>query len=145
MGPTGSPLEIPQNKKIVIIDSEAGNVGLLKALKENNNEVIFVTYPDIKTRKLTSVDIVIINASPEIAEELQELKIFGENTKVIVSVNSSMQCMMKGICGQCIQKVKGEQKYIFACSCQNQNAEIVDFNSLKTRLRQNSLQEKMRK
>ncbi|AFC73679.1 FAD-dependent oxidoreductase [Rickettsia montanensis] len=147
MGPTGSPLEIPQNKKIVIVDFEAGNIGLLKVLKENNNEVIFVTYPDIKIRKLVSMDIAIINASPEIIEELQSLKneIFSENTKIIVSVNSSMQCMMKGICGQCIQKVKGEQKYIFACSQQNQNAEIVDFKSLKTRLRQNSLQAKMRK
>ncbi|MCC8467523.1 MAG: 2-polyprenylphenol hydroxylase, partial [Rickettsia endosymbiont of Eriopis connexa] len=145
MGPTGSPLEIPQNKKIVIVDSEVGNIGLLKVLKENNNEVIFVSYSDIKIRKLVSVDIVIINASPEIIEELQSLKneIFSENTKLIVSVNSSMQCMMKGICGQCIQKVKGEQKYIFACSQQNQNAEIIDFKSLKTRLRQNSLQEKV--
>ncbi|WP_341787280.1 palindromic element RPE4 domain-containing protein [Rickettsia endosymbiont of Cantharis rufa] len=147
MGPTGSPLEIPQNKKIVIIDSEVGNVGLLKVLKENNNEVILVTYPDIKNHKLTSVDRVIINASPEIIEELQSLKneIFGEDIELIVSVNSSMQCMMKGICGQCIQKVKGEQKYIFACSFQNQKAEMIDFKSLKTRLRQNSLQEKMRK
>ncbi len=145
MGPTGSPLEIPQNKKIVIVDSEVGNIGLLKVLKENNNEVIFVTYPDIKIRKLVSVDIVIINASPDIIEELQSLKneIFGENTELIVSVNSSMQCMMKGICGQCIQKVKEEQKYIFACICQNQKAEIIDFKSLKTRLRQNSLQEKI--
>ncbi|ABV72958.1 putative bifunctional glutamate synthase subunit beta/2-polyprenylphenol hydroxylase [Rickettsia canadensis str. McKiel] len=147
MGPTGIPLEIPQNKKIVIVDSKVSNVSLLKVLKENNNEVIFFTYPDIKTRKLTSVDRVIINASPEIIEELQSLKneIFGENTELIVSVNSSMQCMMKGICGQCIQKVRGEQKYIFACSCQNQKAEIVDFESLKTRLRKNSLQEKMRR
>ncbi len=145
MGPTGSPLEIPQNKKIVVVDSEVGNIGLLKVLKENNNEVIFFTYPNIKNHKLTSVDIVIINASPDIIEELQSLKneIFGENTELIVSVNLSMQCMMKGICGQCIQKVKGEQKYIFACICQNQKAEIVDFKSLKTRLRQNSLQEKM--
>ncbi|KJV81673.1 pyridine nucleotide-disulfide oxidoreductase family protein [Rickettsia hoogstraalii str. RCCE3] len=145
MGPTGSPLEIPQNKKIVIVDSECTNIGLLKVLKENNNEVIFFTYPNIKNHKLTSVDIVIINASPDIIEELQSLKneIFGENTELIVSVNSSMQCMMKGICGQCIQKVKGEQKYIFACICQNQKAEIIDFKSLKTRLRQNSLQEKI--
>ncbi|MGL4226680.1 MAG: 2-polyprenylphenol hydroxylase, partial [Rickettsia sp.] len=91
MGPTGSPLEIPQNKKIVIIDSEVGNVGLLKVLKDNNNEVIFVTYPDIKNHKLTSVDRVIINASSEIIEELQSLKneIFGEDTELIVSVNSS--------------------------------------------------------
>ncbi|HJD68030.1 MAG TPA: palindromic element RPE4 domain-containing protein [Rickettsia endosymbiont of Bembidion lapponicum] len=141
MGPSGMPLEIPKNKKIVIVDSEPNNV-LIKTLKDNNNEVMFFTYPEIKTQKLTSVDRVIINASPEIAEEL---KIFGESAEIIVSVNSSMQCMMKGICGQCIQKVEDERKYIFACSCQNQKAEIVNFESLKTRLRQNSLQEKMKK
>ncbi|HJD64767.1 MAG TPA: FAD-dependent oxidoreductase [Rickettsia endosymbiont of Diachasma alloeum] len=144
MGPSGMPLEIPKNKKIVIVDSEPNNV-LIKTLKDNNNEVMFFTYSEIKTQKLTSVDRVIINASPEIAEELKSLKIFGESAEIIVSVNSSMQCMMKGICGQCIQKVEDERKYIFACSCQNQKAEIVDFESLKTRLRQNSLQEKMKK
>ncbi|WP_341791653.1 palindromic element RPE4 domain-containing protein [Rickettsia endosymbiont of Gonocerus acuteangulatus] len=144
MGPSGMPLEIPNNKRIVIVDFEPNNV-LIKTLKDNNNEVMFFTYPEIKTQKLTSVDRVIINASPEIAEELKSLKIFGENAEIIVSVNSSMQCMMKGICGQCIQKVEDERKYIFACSCQNQKAEIVDFESLKTRLRQNSLQEKMKK
>ncbi|KJV92614.1 palindromic element RPE4 domain-containing protein [Rickettsia bellii] len=144
MGPSGMPLEIPSNKRIVVIDTEPNNI-LIKALKDNNNEVMFFTYPEIKTQKLTSVDRVIINASPEIAEELQSLKIFGESAEIIVSVNSSMQCMMKGICGQCIQKVEDERKYIFACSCQNQKAEIVDFESLKTRLRQNSLQEKMKK
>ena len=144
MGPSGMPLEIPSNKRIVVIDTEPNNI-LIKALKDNNNEVMFFTYPEIKTQKLTSVDRVIINASPEIAEELKSLKIFGESAEIIVSVNSSMQCMMKGICGQCIQKVEDERKYIFACSCQNQKAEIVDFESLKTRLRQNSLQEKMKK
>ncbi|XVN41098.1 MAG: FAD-dependent oxidoreductase [Rickettsia endosymbiont of Argas persicus] len=144
MGPSGMPLEIPKNKKIVVIDSEPSNI-LIKTLKDNNNEVMFFTYHEIKTQKLTSVDKVIINASPEIAKELQASKIFSENAEIIVSVNSSMQCMMKGICGQCIQKVEDERKYIFACSCQNQNAEIIDFKSLKTRLRQNSLQEKMKK
>ncbi|WP_342170009.1 FAD-dependent oxidoreductase [Rickettsia endosymbiont of Seladonia tumulorum] len=144
MGPSGMPLEIPNNKRIIVIDTEPNNV-LIKTLKDNNNEVMFFTYPEIKTQKLTLIDRVIINASPEIAEELKSLKIFGESAEIIVSVNSSMQCMMKGICGQCIQKVEDERKYIFACSCQNQKAEIVDFESLKIRLHQNSLQEKMKK
>ncbi|HJD55771.1 MAG TPA: FAD-dependent oxidoreductase [Rickettsia endosymbiont of Pyrocoelia pectoralis] len=146
MGPTGSPIKIPKNKKIVIIDSFA-NKPLIKALKENNNEVMFFTYPEIKLHKLTSTHIVFVNASPEIIEEVQGLRgeIFGENTEIIVSVNSSMQCMMKGICGQCIQKVEDERKYIFACKNQNQKIEIVDLKSLKTRLLQNSLQEKIQK
>lgn len=144
MGPSGMPLEIPNSKRIVVIDTEPNNI-LIKVLKDNNNEVMFFTYHEIKTQKLALVDRVIINASPEIAEELQGLKIFDENTEIIVIVNPSMQCMMKGICGQCIQKVEDERKYIFACSYQNQKAEIVHFESLKTRLRHNSLQEKMKK
>ncbi|MGX6960057.1 MAG: FAD-dependent oxidoreductase [Rickettsia endosymbiont of Pentastiridius leporinus] len=146
MGPTGAPIEIPKNKKIVVIDSFA-NKSLIKALKENNNEVMFFTYPEIKVQKLTSTNIVFVNALPEIAQELQGLRgeIFGENTEIIVSVNSSMQCMMKGICGQCIQKVEDERNYVFACSCQNQKIEIVNLKSLKTRLLQNALQEKVQK
>ena len=159
MGPTGVQAEVLKNKKIVVIDSGfAGTSSLLplvKSLKENNCEVIFFTGSNliddikcyVKTRKLTFIDRVIINASPKVTQELQSLKnkIFGQNTEMIVNVNSSMQCMMKGVCGQCIQKIKGKKKYIFACSYQSQKAEIIDFKSLKTRLYQNSLQEKMRK
>ncbi|MDA9163659.1 2-polyprenylphenol hydroxylase, partial [Rickettsiaceae bacterium] len=61
---------------------------------------------------------------------------------MICSINSPMQCMMKGICGQCIQKVDNKNGYIFSCACQDQDSDIVDFNALKQRLSQNSLLEK---
>ena len=72
----------------------------------------------------------------------QKSKLFG-NTKMICSINSPMQCMMKGICGQCIQKVTDERKYIFSCACQDQDSDIIDFDILKNRLQQNSLLEKI--
>jgi len=62
---------------------------------------------------------------------------------LICSINSPMQCMMKGICGNCIQKVHTDLGYVFTCTCQDQDAEIIDFNCLHDRLAQNSLQEKM--
>ena len=68
--------------------------------------------------------------------------IFG-NVEMICSINSPMQCMMKGICGQCIQKVSDNRGYIFSCICQDQSADIVDFEILKNRLQQNSLLEKI--
>ena len=71
----------------------------------------------------------------------QKLTLFG-NIKMICSINSPMQCMMKGICGQCIQKVTDSREYIFSCSCQDQDSDIIDFDILKKRLQQNSLSEK---
>lgn len=61
------------------------------------------------------------------------------------SVNASMQCMMKGICGQCLQAVRdpitGQKSYIFACEAQDQPLFAVDFEELKGRLAQNRVLE----
>jgi NADPH-dependent glutamate synthase beta subunit-like oxidoreductase/NAD(P)H-flavin reductase len=67
----------------------------------------------------------------------------------IASINSPMQCMMKGICAQCLQlhidPLTGEQHYVYSCATQDQDMEQVSFANLADRLRQNSLQEKMTK
>lgn len=66
--------------------------------------------------------------------------------KAIMSLNSSMQCMMKEICGQCIQMtmdpVTQKTRVIFACSAQDQGLDEVNFDILHSRLKQNSLLEK---
>jgi NADPH-dependent glutamate synthase beta subunit-like oxidoreductase/NAD(P)H-flavin reductase len=91
------------------------------------------------------VDRIIAIGSASMMEAVKDIKdeFFGKETELIVSINSPMQCMMKGICGQCLQKVTDQRKYIFTCACQDQNAEIIDFTGLKNRLEQNSLQEKL--
>ncbi len=65
----------------------------------------------------------------------------------IGSINSPMQCMMKEICAQCLQPHKnpetGEITYIFSCFNQDQPLDQVDFTGLASRLRQNSVQEKL--
>jgi NADPH-dependent glutamate synthase beta subunit-like oxidoreductase/NAD(P)H-flavin reductase len=69
------------------------------------------------------------------------------NHQAIASINSPMQCMMKEICGQCLQKhydpLSGLTSYVYSCNIQDQNMDVVDFASLKDRLGQNSLQEKL--
>lgn len=65
----------------------------------------------------------------------------------IGSINSPMQCMMKEICAQCLQPHKnpetGEITYVFSCFNQDQSLDQVDFGGLASRLRQNSVQEKL--
>ena len=67
----------------------------------------------------------------------------------IGSINSPMQCMMKEICGQCLQlhrdPVTNEETVVFSCFNQDQLLDHVDFPVLRGRLSQNSVQEKMTK
>ena len=67
----------------------------------------------------------------------------------IGSINSPMQCMMKEICAQCLQlhrdPVTGEETAVFSCYNQDQPLDKVDFSSLRTRLTQNTVQEKLTK
>lgn len=77
-----------------------------------------------------------------------QLKHLFKNSHIgIASINSPMQCMMKEICGQCIQRHvdrnTGEESYVFSCLNQDQDMDKVDFKHLKARLTQNCLQEKL--
>ncbi len=65
----------------------------------------------------------------------------------IGSINSPMQCMMKEVCAQCLQRHvdpdTGREEFIFSCYNQDQDLDRVDFDNLQARLRQNSVQEKL--
>jgi NADPH-dependent glutamate synthase beta subunit-like oxidoreductase/NAD(P)H-flavin reductase len=63
-----------------------------------------------------------------------------------VSVHAPMQCMLKGICAQCLQwqqdpKTKQRTKAVFACSWQDQPLDLIEIDNLDERLQQNWLQE----
>jgi S-adenosylmethionine/arginine decarboxylase-like enzyme len=55
--------------------------------------------------------------------------------------------MMKEICGQCLQLHRspetGAETVVFTCACQDQPLDAVDFSVLRSRLNQNSVQEKL--
>jgi NADPH-dependent glutamate synthase beta subunit-like oxidoreductase/NAD(P)H-flavin reductase len=65
----------------------------------------------------------------------------------IGSINSPMQCMMKEVCAQCLQKLvdprTGKETIVFSCFNQDQELDAVDFPNLAARLRANSVQEKL--
>ncbi len=67
--------------------------------------------------------------------------------RAVASINSPMQCMMKEICAQCLQlhkdPVTGAETVVFSCFNQDQGLDEVDFASLRSRLNQNGVQEKL--
>ncbi|MDT7540732.1 MAG: hypothetical protein QOE33_636 [Acidobacteriota bacterium] len=64
----------------------------------------------------------------------------------IGSINSPMQCMMKEVCAQCLQRhvdpQTGAESFVFSCFNQDQLLDHVDFQNLNARLRANTVQEK---
>ncbi|MCG3115795.1 MAG: FAD-dependent oxidoreductase [Candidatus Manganitrophus sp. SA1] len=73
---------------------------------------------------------------------------FKENHTAIASINSTMQCMMKEVCAQCLQrqvdpKTGAQIEPVFTCYNQDQKMDEVDFPNLNARLKQNSVQEKL--
>ncbi len=71
-----------------------------------------------------------------------------KNPIVRGSVYSSMQCMLKGVCAQCLQwqidpETGKRTKAVFACSWPDQPLELIDFDNLDERQSQNKLQERL--
>ncbi len=73
-------------------------------------------------------------------------KYFLKNPPMVGSVHSTMQCMLKGVCAQCLQwQIDPETglrtKAVFACSWQDQPLERIDIDNIGERQIQNRLQE----
>jgi len=71
---------------------------------------------------------------------------FANDAKWIASVYGPMQCMLKGVCAQCLvwqvdPETRKRTKAVFACSWHDQPFELVDVNNLEERLVQNRMQE----
>jgi NADPH-dependent glutamate synthase beta subunit-like oxidoreductase/NAD(P)H-flavin reductase len=107
-------------------------------------------------RVLKNANRVIVNASPAFLKTFKSLQekdlrsFWSEKTQFIFSVYGMMQCMLKGICAQCLQwqidpESGARTKAVFSCSWQDQPMELVDIENLEQRLEQNRVQEKLYK
>jgi NAD(P)H-flavin reductase len=74
-------------------------------------------------------------------------KLLKPGHEAVGSINSPMQCMMKEVCAQCLQKhvdpVTGVETYVYSCFNQDQELDKVSFDHLDQRLMQNGVQEKL--
>ena len=102
--------------------------------------------------QLTEVDRLIAIGSDRMMDAVRQARhgllsdVFGEHV-AIGSINSPMQCMMKEVCSQCLQRhvdpATGKEQLVFSCFNQDQKLDDVDFQFLGQRLRQNSAAEKL--
>lgn len=99
-----------------------------------------------------SIDRMIVIGSDRMMKAVKDARktIFKDVLKdhiAIGSINSPMQCMMKEICAQCLQRhtdpETGKESFIFSCFNQDQHLDNVDFNNLHQRLKTNSVLEKL--
>ncbi len=106
-----------------------------------------------QTVDLQDVDRIIAIGSDRMMNGVREARhttlkpYLNENHVAIGSINSPMQCMMKEVCAQCLQRHvnphTGEEFWVFSCFNQDQHLDFVDFKNLNERLRANSIQEKL--
>jgi NAD(P)H-flavin reductase len=103
--------------------------------------------------KMSSVNRIIAIGSDRMMNAVREARhgvlapMLNPRHLAIGSINSPMQCMMKEVCAQCLQKHKdpttGKETVVFSCFNQDQDLDAVDFQHLHERLRANSMQEKI--
>lgn len=109
---------------------------------------------DYFTKNPQKIDRIFTIGNDQMMHEIAKLRHEGKveslrNAPIaITSLNAPMQCMMKGVCSQCLQKrtnEKGEAEYFYSCGDQDQNMDKFDFQHLHNRCEQNSLSEKVAK
>lgn len=101
---------------------------------------------------LSSIDRMLALGSTSLLKGLQKelseggrlTPIFKADVEVMGTVGSPMQCMMKGVCGQCLQWqidpiTKKRTKAVFTCAGQDQNVKEIDLDNLTARTSQNRL------
>lgn len=101
---------------------------------------------------LSDVDRIYLVGQTQLLRQFQQARL-DELKKYLVkepavfgSVYSTMQCMLKGVCAQCLQwqidpETGKRTKAVFACSWPDQPLELIDVTNLEERQQQNHLSE----
>lgn len=170
MGPTGSANHIPTSQHILLLAEGVGHLTLLpllKSMRDNKNTLTFIScsphpvenyirphvdhYQQTDPASIqlpTTINTLYAAGSALFLNTCQKLMQTNKaalHTEAII--HSPMQCMMKEICAQCLQRhedpATGATTIVFSCVNQNQSLTTLDTKSLADRLTQNSLQEKL--
>lgn len=127
-------------------------------LEEAADQIVWVTDADDFINSLLEIELaqqadrVFVIGEKPFLDQVQkaranELKnFFVKQPLFIASVYGPMQCMLKGVCAQCLQwqidPETGERtKAVYACSWQDQPMDIIDFDNINDRLAQNRCQQ----
>jgi NADPH-dependent glutamate synthase beta subunit-like oxidoreductase/NAD(P)H-flavin reductase len=101
---------------------------------------------------LQQVGRIMVIGAPQVLRRVQESRtgllkdFFHPDAEFSASVYGPMQCMMKGVCAQCLQwqidpETGKRTKAVYACSWHEQPMDKVDIDNISERLAQNAVQE----
>jgi len=121
---------------------------------ENCIDVLLQYAAENPNISLNDVDRIYLIADTCLLKEFQAARqtrlkhFFIKNPIIHASVYSTMQCMLKGVCAQCLQwqidpETGKRTKAVFACSWPDQPLELIDLHNIDERQSQNRLQEKL--
>jgi NADPH-dependent glutamate synthase beta subunit-like oxidoreductase/NAD(P)H-flavin reductase len=120
-----------------------GNIGQIMEKLANDHRLLI---PFGKIDHIMAIGSNKMMESVKIAKDNKLKGIFKNDAEFLLRTNSPMQCMMKQICAQCLQKhidpESGEEYFSYSCFKQDQNIDQISFKHLSDRLANNSLQEK---
>ena len=103
---------------------------------------------------LQTVDRILVIGTNRLLRMVQEARAgvlrpyLTKSVEVVASINSPMQCMLKGVCSQCLQwhvdlDTGKRTRAVFSCFCQDQPLGVIDLDNLDARLGQNRAQERL--
>jgi NADPH-dependent glutamate synthase beta subunit-like oxidoreductase/NAD(P)H-flavin reductase len=99
---------------------------------------------------VSEIDRVIVVGASQLVRQIRDSKalkaLIAPQAEFLASVYGPMQCMLKGVCAQCLQwqidPATGQRKKaVYACSWQHQPMEKIDIANIDERLGQNRSQE----
>lgn len=108
MGPTGSPLEIPENKRVLLVGDEPVLEFIGQAMEQRGCAVFYNAACSDK------IDFVFTLKDMDSVENRDLLK---DTTPILTMARAPMQCMMKGICARCIRQGP-DGTIVFSCQQQ---------------------------
>jgi NADPH-dependent glutamate synthase beta subunit-like oxidoreductase len=128
-------------------------IDFLQGLSQGTPQVALQdTLQDTSLIPLETVDVIWMMASPGMLASLQTVlntdlaSRLKPSCERIATLNAPMQCMMKGVCGQCAcvkQLPDQPQAVVFLCETQDQPLDAIHLTGLQHRLRQQPLTEKL--
>jgi NADPH-dependent glutamate synthase beta subunit-like oxidoreductase/NAD(P)H-flavin reductase len=120
----------------------------------NGNDIIAALVTHATEIELSNVDRIFIVGDTDLLRSFQAARktllkdLLPKDPKVFGSVYGNMQCMLKGVCAQCLQwqidpETGQRTKAVFACSWQDQPLEIIDIDHIDARQMQNRLSDQL--
>ncbi|MAJ81680.1 MAG: pyridine nucleotide-disulfide oxidoreductase [Legionellales bacterium] len=165
MGPSGVRLTQPKETGTILmnVDQEGLNAALGFAMHLESTHKLYIhtdteCVPILKRHlKNTSVNVdstiipkwsythVWVLAKPEETKFIQSMRsegYFTEKTQFVAATYGPMQCMLKGVCAQCLQwqvdpLTKMRTKAVYACSWQHQPMDLVAWDHAQLRRKAN--------